>query len=67
MRALVYSAIEKDRHGDSDKFAMLTPIIKSYLTERGCHNISLAQQVLGAQVMLKIGTSNNFTEMPGLQ
>ena len=54
MRALVvYSAIEKDRNGDSDTFALLTPIIKSYLTERGCHNISLAQQVLGGSGYVK--------------
>ncbi|MEE2770110.1 MAG: acyl-CoA dehydrogenase [Pseudomonadota bacterium] len=54
MRALVvYSAIEKDRHGDSDRFALLTPVIKSYLTERGCHNISLAQQVLGGSGYVK--------------
>jgi len=48
MRALaVYAMMEKDQHGDTDKFALLTPIIKSYLTERGCQNISTAQQVLG--------------------
>lgn len=54
MRALVvYASIEKDRNGDSDRFALLTPIIKSYLTERGCHNISLAQQVLGGSGYVK--------------
>lgn len=54
MRALViYTAMEHDQHGDSDRFALLTPIIKSYLTERGCHNINLAQQVLGGSGYVK--------------
>ncbi|MAJ81742.1 MAG: acyl-CoA dehydrogenase [Legionellales bacterium] len=48
MRALaMYAILEQDKNGDTDKFALLTPIVKSYLTERGCENISTAQQVLG--------------------
>ncbi len=54
MRALaVYAMLEKDKNGDSSKFGLLTPIVKSYLTERGCHNISIAQQILGGSGYVK--------------
>jgi alkylation response protein AidB-like acyl-CoA dehydrogenase len=58
MRALAYwvgihldharnNADEKIREDSSDLVALLTPVVKSFLTERGFYNISEAMQVCG--------------------
>ncbi len=47
MRALAVYAALVDERGDNDRLGLLTPVIKSFLTDQGMVNVSTSLQLMG--------------------